>query len=363
MLHIGVFFGGKSGEHEVSLVSGTAIMEGLDKSRYRVSAIGLRPDGSLASPEEARTMLQRPVPGVETPRIVLRNASSGRMLDIVAVDADGKERTFDLFFPVLHGTFGEDGTIQGLLEMAEIPYVGCGVLGSANGMDKETSKLLFRAAGLPIVPYLALRSWEWEKESASFIRRIAEELRYPCFVKPARLGSSVGIHKVHGPEELEEAVRDAFRFDYKILVERAVPSPREVECSVMGDVNLHASLPGEVVPSREFYDYRAKYQDASSLLRLPAEFPADQTERVRELATEAFRCIGGEGYARVDFLVDGTSGEVFVSEINTIPGFTPISMFPKLWTLNGMEMPALLDELVRLALERHHRQVGLRRMR
>ena len=358
MLNIGVLFGGKSGEHEVSLVSGTSIMAHLNRARFRVHAIGIRKDGSLASPAEARAMLQRELPDVRTPEIGVRPARAGRLVEIFGREG-GTEVAFDLFFPVLHGTFGEDGTVQGLLEMTETPLVGCSVLGSAAGMDKEVMKQLFRAEGLPVVSSLTLTPADWPARRDELVPKLVDTLGLPLFVKPARLGSSVGISKANRAGELAAAVDEAFAYDYKVLVEKGVDA-REIECSVMGNDVIRASLPGEIVPSNEFYDYAAKYVDNRSELRLPAPLEPEQVDEVRNLAVRAFRAIGGEGYARVDFLLDRQDGQVYVNEVNTIPGFTEISMFPKLWSLTGISLPQLLDELADLALERGERKRRLK---
>jgi len=349
---IGVMFGGKSGEHEVSLVSGTTVMEFLDKSRYRVFALGIRKDGSPATAAESRRMLHHPLPEVDTVDLVIRPAASGRFIELRGRLADGAEICFDAVFPVLHGTYGEDGTIQGLLDMCEIPYVGCGVLGSAAGMDKVAMKALFRDAGLPVVPCRVLTREDSPEKLAAVQADILSKLGLPCFVKPARLGSSVGISKAKSAAELEAAIALAFRFDYKVLVEQGI-NAREIECSVIGHFQGRASQPGEIVPSREFYDYTAKYIDDQSTLLLPAALDPATTERIRELAARAFEAVGGEGFARVDFLLDRDNGALYGHEVNTIPGFTEISMFPKLWGISGLPLPQLLDELIRLALQRH----------
>ena len=360
--NIGVFFGGKSGEHEVSIVSGATILAHLDRAKYRVHAIGLRPDGSLASPDEARAMLPEPIPGVLFPSVDIRPAPSGRLLELTGTLPGGEAIRFDAFFPVLHGTFGEDGTMQGLLEMAEVPYVGCGVLGSSAGMDKETLKSLFRDAGLSVVPWKCAFRPEYERDKAAFEQTVEREIGFPCFVKPCRLGSSVGIAKAHDRAELGTCLAEAFRYDYKVLAEKGIDA-REIECSVMGNADVQASLPGEIVPSREFYDYEAKYQDSDSRLLMPADLSPEQTENVRALAVKAFRSAGAEGYARVDFLLDKRDGTFYANEINTIPGFTAISMFPKLWNLTGLSLPALLDTLIGLALERNAWKKGLKTTR
>jgi D-alanine-D-alanine ligase len=265
----------------------------------------------------------------------------------------------DVIFPVLHGTFGEDGTIQGLLELADVPYVGAGVLASSAGMDKDVMKRLFREAGLPVVPWeLALRR-DWENNPASVRKRIEKRLRYPLFVKPANLGSSVGITKVHKPEELQAAMDLAAQYDRKILVEKAIDA-REIECAVLGNDNPEASVPGEIIPVNEFYDYEAKYIKEGSELVIPARLSPRQSKRAQELAVRAFQAIDCAGMGRVDFLLDRKSGRIFVMEINTIPGFTPISMYPKLWEASGLPYSKLLDRLVELALERHRDKLRTR---
>lgn len=359
MLTIGVFFGGKSGEHEVSLVSGTNVSASLDKGKYRVLALGIRKDGSPASAAESRSMLRQNLPEVIPAMAAIRGGSSDRFIEIEAVAEDGAIIPLDLFFPVLHGTFGEDGTIQGLLEMTGKPYVGCGVLSSAVGMDKEIMKKLFQQAGLPQVPFLAFYRDDWFADSPALRERVLREIALPCFVKPARLGSSVGISKVKTAGDLDAAMALAFSYDYKVVVEVGV-SAREIECSTMGNGRIRTSLPGEIVPSREFYDYEAKYEDDHSRLILPAELDAPTVEKVRALAVRAFAAVGAEGYARVDFLLDRRDGTLYVNEVNTIPGFTAISMFPKLWSLEGLGVTALLDELIRLALERHRWKAALK---
>jgi D-alanine-D-alanine ligase len=269
-----------------------------------------------------------------------------------SVPAPNPRLEVDVIFPVLHGTFGEDGTVQGLLELADIPYIGAGVLASAAGMDKDVMKRLFRDAGLPVVPWELVLRADWEKDPAAVRKRIERKLRYPLFVKPANLGSSVGITKTHGPLELPAAMNLAAQYDRKILVEKGIDA-REIECSVLGNDAPQASVPGEVVPVNEFYDYEAKYIKEGSDLIIPASLTARQTKRVQELAVRAFQAIDGAGMGRVDFLLDRKTGKVYVNEINTIPGFTSISMYPKLWEASGVPYSQLLDRLIELALERH----------
>ena len=265
-----------------------------------------------------------------------------------------------MVFPVLHGPYGEDGTVQGLLELTGLPYVGAGVLGSAVGMDKVVMKALFRAAGLPVADSVDFRRREWRADAATIAVRVAAEIGYPCFVKPANLGSSVGISKVHRPQDLAAAVDLAAEYDLKILVERSVEDAHEIECSVLGNHDPQASVIGEVIPSREFYSYEAKYVDDASDLIIPAELPEDVSNQVREMAVTAFRAVDCAGLARVDFLVTRGSQEIFLSEINTLPGFTKISMYPKLWEASGLSYPELLDRLIQLALERHAERGDLR---
>jgi D-alanine-D-alanine ligase len=267
--------------------------------------------------------------------------------------------TLDVVFPVLHGTFGEDGTVQGLLELADVPYVGAGVLASAAGMDKDVMKRLFRDAALPIVPWeLILRS-EWQNDPGAVRKRIEKQLRYPLFVKPVNLGSSVGISKVHGRRELEAALNLAAQYDRKILVEKGIDA-REIECSVLGNDHPQASVPGEVLSVNEFYDYEAKYIKPGSELVIPAKLTPRQTKQVREVAIRAFRAVDGAGMARVDFLLDRKTGKVYLNEINTIPGFTSISMYPKLWEASGLPYSRLLDRLIELALERYREKSSTR---
>jgi D-alanine-D-alanine ligase len=310
---VAVIYGGRSGEHEISIRSARSVLAGLDRTRYEPVEFFITQEGKW----EPRPILPEP----------------------------GANAGIDVVFPVLHGTFGEDGTIQGLLELADLAYVGAGVLASAAGMDKDVMKRLWREGGLPVV--------EWRVVARGRIGEVApESFTYPLFVKPANLGSSVGISKVHGPSELGPALELAARYDRKIVVERAVDA-REIECSVLGNEQPVASLPCEILPSREFYDYEDKYLLDRAEFRVPAELSADQTERVRSLALAGYRALECEGMARVDFLLDRRTGELYLNEINTIPGFTSISMYPKMWEASGLPFAALLDRLIELALERH----------
>jgi D-alanine-D-alanine ligase len=263
-------------------------------------------------------------------------------------------------FPVLHGPYGEDGTVQGLLELANIPYVGCGVLASAAGMDKAVMKMLFAARGLPVGPYLAVVRREWEAGANGIAARVERDLRYPVFVKPANLGSSVGISKARAREEFDAAMSLALEFDRKVVIEAAVPNAREIECSVLGNDDPQASVPGEVIPSREFYDYQAKYIDEGSQTLIPAPLTDEQATAIRRMAVDAFRAVDGAGMARVDFLMDRETGDIVLNEVNTIPGFTTISMYPKMWEATGLSYAALIDRLITLAIERHAEKQKLR---
>jgi D-alanine-D-alanine ligase len=346
-IRVGVVFGGRSGEHQVSLASARSVMSALDRDKYEVVPLGITQGGRwlLSGDPLARLLAGRD--GGEP----LLPDGTGR--ELVPGATGAAFPPLDVIFPVLHGPYGEDGTIQGLLEIAGIPYVGSGVLGSALGMDKVAAKQIFAAHNLPQAPYLALKRKDWESDPQAAIARIEGLLPYPVFVKPANLGSSIGINKAHDRTELRNALAEAARYDRKLLVEYAVPRAREIECSVLGNDDPIASVPGEVVPDREFYDYAAKYLDGDSQLLIPAPIPAALAVRVRELAVRAFLALDCSGLARVDFLLDGGTEQVFLNEINTMPGFTAISMYPKLWEESGVPYPELVDRLIDLAMERH----------
>ena len=350
-LRVGVIYGGRSGEHEVSVASAASIFKHLDRTRYEAVPIRIEKTGRwiLAgrAPEALSTSAIPEDPTTPPPQTIEPSAAvSPSSLDVV--------------FPVLHGPYGEDGTVQGLLELANMPYVGAGVLGSAVGMDKAVMKTLFAARGLPIVPHLTVLRRAWVDQPSSIAEQAADELRFPMFVKPANLGSSVGISKARSAADFTDAMGLALQFDRKVVIEAAVPSAREVECAVLGNDVPEASIPGEIIPSREFYDYEAKYLDEGSQLLIPAPLADTHTAEIRRMAIDAFRAIDGAGMSRVDFLVAGDTGQTFVNEVNTIPGFTAISMYPKLWEASGVPYPALLDRLIALALERHADKQRLR---
>jgi D-alanine-D-alanine ligase len=375
-----VLYGGRSGEHEVSLASAAAVLANLDRARYEPVPIRIEKDGrwlladrppsadsaaaviAQARTERARSrpgrdVIMPPCPGDDTLIIVDRGASDAREAEVPATLTG---LGLDVVFPVLHGPYGEDGTIQGLLELANIPYVGAGVLASAVGMDKAIAKVLFRARGLNVPDWVVVRRTDWHGAPAEVTRRIEDALAYPLFVKPANLGSSVGISKVHAGHELGPALELAARFDRRIVVEAGVVDAREIECAVVGNDSPEASVPGEILPSREFYDYDAKYVDSGSRLEVPAALSDPHTAEIRRQAVVAFEAIDGAGLARVDFLLARTSGLLFVNEINTMPGFTTISMFAKLWNASGVDYPSLVDRLVTLGIERHRAKQELR---
>jgi D-alanine-D-alanine ligase len=379
-LRVGVIYGGRSGEHEVSLASGAAVFANLDRQRYdpvpilidregrwtipdrppqsasAADAIGRARQEGLRSHRNPREVHLVPHPSDETAVTIERGVSSASDREVAYVTG----LRLDVLFPVLHGPHGEDGTVQGLLELANVPYVGAGVLGSAAGMDKAIMKALFATRELPIVDHLVLLARDWRADRARTTAAVAGRLGFPVFVKPANLGSSVGISKAADEATLAAAIDLAAQFDRKVVVEAAVPDAQEIECAVIGNDDPEASVPGEILPGREFYDYEAKYLDDRSRTEIPAALADEETAEVRRLAVEAFKAIDASGFARVDFLVARPSRRLFVNEINTIPGFTTISMFPKLWEASGLRFPALLDRLIALALERHAEKQRLR---
>ena len=374
-----MLYGGRSGEHEVSLASAASVIANLDRGRYEPIPIRIEKDGRWAIADRAPTAMSAG-DVIEQARLeAARPARSGREVHLVAhpsaetilsIDRvasrtdEGQAMVtglnLDVIFPVLHGPYGEDGTIQGLLELANVPYIGAGVLASAVGMDKALMKLVFLARGLPVCGYRVVLRRDWERHRDAIADEIQGALGFPMFVKPANLGSSVGISKVKDAAQLPPAIDAAAEFDRKVVIEAAVPEAREIECAVLGNDDPQASVPGEVVPSREFYDYEAKYIDDRSQIIIPADLPARTTDEIRTLAIEAFRAIDCAGMARVDFLLSRSSRKVFVNEVNTIPGFTTISMYAKLWDASGVPYAALLDRLIELALQRHAEKQTLR---
>ncbi len=387
-IRVGILFGGRSGEHEVSLLSAASVLQAIDKDKYEVVPIGITKDGRWLTATDAENLLQGKL--VIEPRHL--RAGDPQTTQVAAVLTQGDAAVFppepirkgdnresglmpfqsdaamlrrasdrainvDVIFPVLHGTFGEDGTIQGLAELADMAYVGAGVLGSAAGMDKDVMKSLFIAAGIPIVKHVTILRSAWEKDPKKTQKFVESKLRYPVFVKPANLGSSVGISKAHDRRELGPAIEEAAKFDRKIVIEQGVGGKknkaREIECSVLGNDDPAASVPGEIVPVKEFYDYNAKYLDEGSELIIPAKLNKTEIKKIQELAVRSFKAVDCSGLARVDFLMDPQTRKIYLNEINTMPGFTAISMYPKLWAASGLGYADLIDRLIQLGLERH----------
>ncbi len=365
-IRIGVIFGGQSSEHEVSLVSARAVLAGLDPVRYDVVPIGIRKNGQWLAEGDVLATLEAEsdvalLPGggahVKAPAQPAQMTASPLAIIRGEYAAPHAVRGLDVVFPVLHGPMGEDGTIQGLLELAGIPYVGCGVLASAVGMDKAMMKAAFAAAGLPVVPWQLVRTHEYHADPAACVARLEATLVYPMFVKPANMGSSVGISKVKTRAELIAGLTLAASFDRRIVVEQGV-SAREIEVSVLGNDAPIASLPGEIIPANEWYDYEAKYLNTATQVVIPAPLTDAQTQSVRRIALQSFLAVDGAGLARVDFLYDQAADVFYISEVNTMPGFTPFSMYAKMWDASGMSYPEVLDRLVALARERGTRAEG-----
>ncbi|HJQ25571.1 MAG TPA: D-alanine--D-alanine ligase [Blastocatellia bacterium] len=349
-IRVGVIFGGRSGEHEVSLRSAESIINAIDKRKYEVVPIGITQQGRWLVAGDAKALLPESVMRANDQRsVAIIGDPTQRGLKRLDVE---QSEPLDVVFPVLHGTYGEDGTIQGLLEMAGVPYVGCGVLASTTGMDKVVMKQLFMQAGLTIADYEWFLRAAWEASPDRIIKQVARRLGYPVFVKPANLGSSVGISKAQDKAELRSAINDAARYDRKVIVERAVVG-REIEVSVLGNDEPVASLPGEIIAGHEFYDYEDKYIDSGSRIEIPARLPKKIIERLQRDAVKAFQAIDGAGLARADFFVEDQTGRVIINEVNTMPGFTSISMYPKLWEASGIGYSELIDRLIQLAFERH----------
>ena len=348
-IRVGILFGGRSGEHEVSLASAASVIRALDPEKYEAVPIGISKEGRWLVESSAQKMLPEVLKSGE--RVVLPPDPSAATL-VPLNHASGQTNVaVDVVFPVLHGTFGEDGTVQGLLELAGLPYVGAGVLGSAVGMDKDLQKRLFEQADLPVVPFLAIRRSEWEKNRAAVLNQIKKS-RFPIFVKPATLGSSVGMTRVTNAKEIGAAMDLAAEFGLKIIVERGIAG-REIEVSVLGNDDVRASVPGEIVPHREFYDYTAKYLEEGTSLIIPAKLTKKQVAQFQDYAVRAFHAIDGAGMARCDFFLEKRTGKIYVNELNTIPGFTSISMYPKLWEASGLPYAKLIDKLIELAFELH----------
>jgi D-alanine-D-alanine ligase len=367
-LRVGVLFGGKSGEHEISLRSARSILKAIDRKKYDVVELGIAKDGRWLPSEGAQALLETQIPFGNDKE---ENLSSNGLSIAAAAAEPGLATGLDVVFPVLHGTFGEDGTIQGLFELADIAYVGSGVLGSAAGMDKDAMKRMFFAAGLPLTPHVTLLRSEWKADAKKCVKAVEKALRYPVFVKPANLGSSVGISKVKSRGELAAAMDLAASFDRKIVIEEGVGGPgvkpRELEVAVLGNDTPEASVVGEIVPAKEFYDYEAKYElngADESVSIIPAKLTKAEEKAIRAMAIAAFKACDCAGLARVDFLmapaVRGKKSEIVLNEVNTMPGFTSISMYPKLWAASGLPYKQLIDRLIALGVERHREKLETR---
>lgn len=353
-IRVGVLFGGRSAEHEVSLQSARAVMAAIDRNRFEVIPIGVTKAGEWLTLRDPLLAVDRPVQHGDGSPVAMLPTPTHRDLLPLAKDMPGAQ--IDVVLPLIHGTYGEDGTVQGLFELAGIPYVGSGVLGSAVAMDKAVMKALFEHHGLPVSPYRVVARKRWQKEPDLVQTECEKTLGYPMFVKPANLGSSVGISKVHDASEFVEAMDEAARYDRKLIVEASVENVHEVEIAVLGNDQPIASVPGEIIPCNEFYDYRAKYQDDASELIIPAPLPESVIRQLQDYAVEAFRALDCAGLARIDFLVERNGYRIFLLEANTLPGFTPISMYPKLWEASGIPYSELIGRLIELALERHQDQ-------
>ncbi|MDI6804028.1 MAG: D-alanine--D-alanine ligase family protein [Bacteroidota bacterium] len=358
-LKIGVLFGGRSAEHEVSLVSATSVINALDKKKYDVVPIGITLNGRwISSPDALEVLKSRKKINQQPQKILLPDPNLQGIVEIFS-KINSKEK-IDVIFPVLHGTFGEDGTVQGLLELANIPYVGAGVLASSVAMDKIVARRLYKAAGIPVTPDVWFLRKEFQVNKKFYLSQVANELGFPCFVKPANMGSSVGITKAHNRRELEGAIELAAYYDRKILVEKSVQNAREIEVSLLGNDNPIVSVPGEIIPSNEFYDYDAKYVDGKSTSEIPVNIPKRVSDKIKEYALRGYKAIDCSGMARADFLVERNSNKIYLSELNTIPGFTSISMYPKLWEASGIPYPKLLDMLIKVAIEKFEEKSKLK---
>tara|TARA_B100000029_G_scaffold274423_1_gene269238 strand:+ start:1861 stop:2949 length:1089 start_codon:yes stop_codon:yes gene_type:complete len=352
-----ILFGGRSAEHEISIISARSLYKALDRNRYIPVLVGISRDGKWAYGGSDDSLLISPIVNHDSRQLVQLGINPGELMDM-----DGAlvpDASFDVIFPLLHGPFGEDGCIQGLFELNKLTYVGAGVAASAVGMDKELSRAIFTAAGLKQTNYLVIRRRDWRNKSQEVIVSIEEKIGYPLFVKPVNLGSSVGVNKVYEQSGLNSAMDAAARYDIKIMIEASIENAREVECALFGNESLSVSGIGEIIPNAEFYSYEAKYVDGNSRLVIPAELSLEVTKRVQDMAIRAFDAIDCAGLARVDFLIDA-QGEVFINEVNTMPGFTPISMYPKLWEATGLSYSELIHTLIELAKDRHRDRLDLK---
>jgi len=374
-IRVGVLFGGRSSEHEVSLMSAQAVLDALDPDKYEVVQIGITKEGRwliardavdrLIERASATGALEGDIEGTTLVTLLADPERGGALIPAgggVLPAESGLDRPLDVVFPLIHGRSGEDGVLQGLLELGGVAYVGAGVLGSAVGMDKAVTKSLWTGAGLPVGPHLVFKLSEWRSDAALLKGEVASKIGFPCFAKPANSGSSIGISKVCALGELELAIEEAFQYDGKLLVEAAIAG-RELECGVLGNDAPETSVVGEIIPGHEFYDYEDKYFDDKVELVVPADLPEKTASEVRELAIDAFVAIDASGMGRVDFFLEGETGQIYLNEINTIPGFTRMSMYPRLWEATGVSFSELCDRLITLAVERNQQQRALRQTR
>ena len=357
-ISVGVMFGGRSGEHEVSIVSGQSVMDNLDREKYEVVPIGITKTGQWIAGKEALSLLKEGTQQLPFKSLLPADPTEHTIIKVKThslepISGPNSVQQLDVIFPVLHGTYGEDGTLQGMLELANITYVGSGVLGSAVAMDKVVQKQIFSQSKFPVGPYVWFSSKEYQRDRAAVVKKIEAELQYPMFTKPANLGSSVAINKCKNQDELLAGITEAARYDHKILVEQGIIDAREIEVSVLGNDEPIVSVPGEIISSNEFYDYDAKYVDGKSREEIPANLPPDVVTQIQQLALDAFKTLNLRGLARIDFLVARANNAVYINEANTMPGFTKISMYPKLWAASGLPYAQLLDRLIELAIEYH----------
>jgi len=355
-IRIGVIFGGRSGEHEVSYWSAVSVINAINKEKYEVIPIGITKAGKWISPKESWQALKSGKIEGESSTVLLNSSSSNPLVEISNNSGSNifsVKNDIDVIFPVLHGPYGEDGTIQGMLELADIPYVGAGVASSAISMDKDLMKTIFKQKGLPILDWMTIKRKDWKEMPEKIIEKVNEKFDYPLYVKPTNLGSSVGITKVHGYGELKTAIDVASFYGRKILIEKGIEKASEIECSVLGNDDPRASVIGEVKPAGEFYDYTSKYIEKKTQLIIPAKLTERLSEKIQYMALEAFKAVDAAGMARVDFFVLKETGKIYLNEINTIPGFTVSSMYPRLWESSGLSYAALIDELIQLAIERY----------
>ena len=353
-LRVGVLFGGRSAEHEVSLQSAKAVLAAMDRSKFEVIPIGVTKAGEWLTPRDPLLATDTPKPIQNSDGEPVALLPTPTRKDLLPLNNQiTADKTIDVLLPLIHGTYGEDGTVQGLFELAGIPYVGSGVLGSAAAMDKAVMKALLQQHGLPVSPYKTVLRKRWQTDPAAIQAECEAQLAYPLFVKPANLGSSVGISKVHDADEFVPALDEAAQFDRKIIIEAAIEDAHEIELAVLGNDDPIVSVPGEIIPCNEFYDYSAKYIDDDSELIIPAPLPEETVKQLQQHAIAAFQALDCAGLARIDFLVRRQDQAIFILEANTLPGFTPISMYPKLWQASGIPYPELIERLIMLALERH----------